>query len=151
MEFDAKQNADRFKGFAAVYDDARPRMPEYVPETITRYLNHKPDIVVDLGCGTGLSTLIWDGRCHRAIGIEPSEDMLKAAMEKTSNTISFIRAFASDTTLERETADAVVCSQSFHWMEPAETLREIDRILKPGGVFATVDCVLPINGIKRNI
>ena len=39
--------------------------------------------------------------------------------------------------------DAVVCSQSFHWMEPESTLAEVNRILKPGGVFATVDCDWP--------
>lgn len=143
MEFDAKLNADRFKGFADVYDQARPSVPAFVPEIIARYLNRRPDTVVDLGCGTGLSSLVWEGRCRRAIGIEPSGDMLREAVKKTTDTLSFIRAFAGDTTLERETADAVVCSQSFHWMEPAETLREIDRILKPGGVFATVDCDWP--------
>lgn len=36
-------------------------------------------------------------------------------------------------------ADVVICSQSFHWMEPKATLKEINRILKSGGIFATID------------
>src|SRR5207237_4990549 len=33
--------------------------------------------------------------------------------------------------------------QAFHWMEPRATLTEIARILRPGGVFAAVDCDAP--------
>lgn len=143
MEFNAKRNTDHFKGFANIYDDARPTMPEYVPQIITQYLGHQPDTIVDLGCGTGLSTLIWEGRCSRVIGIEPSEDMLNKALEKATDHMIFIKAFANETALDNEMADVIVCSQSFHWMEPTETLREINRILKPGGIFATVDCDWP--------
>jgi SAM-dependent methyltransferase len=37
----------------------------------------------------------------------------------------------------------IICSQSFHWMGPITTLDEINRILKPNGIFATVDCDWP--------
>lgn len=51
--------------------------------------------------------------------------------------------FSDHTTLPDNTADVVVCSQSFHWMEPHSTLTEINRILKMGGVFAAIDCDWP--------
>lgn len=41
----------------------------------TRYLNKKANIVVDLGCGSGLSTTAWKNHCNAIIGIEPSDDM----------------------------------------------------------------------------
>ncbi len=44
-----------------------------------------------------------------------------------------------NTGLDGDSADVVVCSQSFHWMEPVSALQEISRILKPGGVFAAID------------
>lgn len=31
---DANKNAERFTGFANVYDDARPKMPDYVTEVM---------------------------------------------------------------------------------------------------------------------
>lgn len=62
---------------------------------------------------------------------------------KETEGISFKKGFSGATGLENASVDAVVCSQSFHWMEPESTLAEVNRILKPGGVFATVDCDWP--------
>jgi ubiquinone/menaquinone biosynthesis C-methylase UbiE len=138
-----QKNVDRFKGFAAVYDSARPAMPIYPVEVITKYLGRKPRRVVDLGCGTGLSTVVWSGHCGEAVGIEPSGDMLAEALKKKAENITFRQGYGHDTGLPDGCADAVVCSQSFHWMEPNETLAEINRIMIPGGVFATVDCDWP--------
>ncbi len=154
MEHD---NAIRFKGFAQVYDEARPKMPFYPIEAIIKYLGREPERVVDLGCGTGLSTVAWTGRCKEAIGIEPSGDMLAEAVKKGSpksretfwggkkqtDGITFKNAYSHETGLPGLFADAALCSQSFHWMEPVSTLAEVNRILKPGGVFATVDCDWP--------
>ena len=140
---DAQKNADRFTGFADLYDNARPALPEYPVRVITRYLGKIPSLVIDLGCGTGLSTLAWQGKCARAIGIDPSDDMLSIARRRQSATLSFQKGFGHATGLESAGADVVVCSQSFHWMEPGATLAEVNRILAPGGVFATVDCDWP--------
>lgn len=140
---DRKKNADRFTGFAETYERARPSMPEYPVQVICRYLHKKPHMVVDLGCGTGLSTMVWDNFCERVVGVEPSEDMLAIADTKRSSKISFVHAYANNTGLESGCADAVVCSQSFHWMEPVSTIKEVNRLLTPDGLFATVDCDWP--------
>jgi ubiquinone/menaquinone biosynthesis C-methylase UbiE len=138
-----RDNAGRFTGFSDVYDEARPRMPLYPVEAIIKYLGREPERVVDLGCGTGLSTIVWKGHCKEVIVIEPSGDMLAEAMKKKTDGITFKKAYSHETGLPDEFADAVVCSQSFHWMEPKSTLAEVNRILRPGGVFATVDCDWP--------
>lgn len=140
---EAIKNADRFLGFADTYEEARPQMPLYTIEVIQKYLGRKPNTVVDIGCGTGLSTSIWENQCAKAIGVEPSKDMLSVALKKQTANISFIKAFSHETGLPDCFADAVVCSQSFHWMEPQQTLAEVNRILKPNGIFATVDCDWP--------
>ena len=137
------RNVRRFDGIAALYESARPQLPVYPAQVIGRYLGRRPDTVVDLGCGTGLSTVVWEGRCRRVIGVEPNEGMLAVARRKESGARTFIRAFAHETGLPEACADAVVCSQSFHWMEPAPTLDEAARLLADGGVFAAVDCDWP--------
>lgn len=143
MKNDSLKNADRFLGFADAYDRARPALPDFPVIIILKYLGYRPSLVIDLGSGTGLSTVSWKGRCNNAVGIEPNEDMLAIARLKQTEGIRFMKAFSHETGLENACADVVVCSQSFHWMEPDSTLAEVNRILKPGGVFAVVDCDWP--------
>lgn len=142
---DARNNTNRFDGFADLYDSARPACPQFVIDILPRYLNRHPETVVDIGCGTGLSTLIWAGTADRIIGIEPNEDMITRALDNGRHfrNIEFIRAFSDHTGLCSGIADIITCSQSFHWMEPESTMREINRLLKPGGVFAAYDCDWP--------
>ena len=78
MNSSDKINADRFLGFAKVYDDSRPKVPEQAVDIITDYLGRQPERVVDLGCGTGLSTMVWKGHAREVIGIEPSEILRRA-------------------------------------------------------------------------
>jgi ubiquinone/menaquinone biosynthesis C-methylase UbiE len=143
MESISTKNAERFKGFADIYDCARPTMPDYPVRIIKGYLNKKPETVIDLGCGTGLSTTIWQNNCVKVIGVEPSEDMLKIAKTKEKGNMSFIKGYSHEIGVKENSVDVVVCSQSFHWMEPVSTLKEINRILKNNGVFATIDCDWP--------
>lgn len=145
MGKELKLNADRFLGFAEVYDNARPKCPEKVKEIILKYLGNNPSNVVDLGCGTGLSTMIWSEISNKVIGIEPSSDMIKIAKEKSVDldNVIFMSAFSDNTGLDNSYADIITCSQSFHWMNPETTLKEVARILKKSGVFAVYDCDWP--------
>ena len=139
----AEINADRFIGFADVYENSRPTVPAHAIEIITDYLGKTPETVVDMGCGTGLSTRAWEDKCGKVIGIEPSDDMLNIAKAKSGGNASFVKAYSDNTGLPYDSADVVFCSQSFHWMNPQDTLLEVDRILRKGGIFAAVDCDWP--------
>ena len=139
---DDKINSNRFLGFAHLYENSRPTIPDSICDIVLNYLENKPNQIVDLGCGTGLSTIVWTGKCNNIIGIDPNEEMLSFAKRK-SNDVSFIKAYADNTTLPENSTDIVICSQSFHWMNPTDTLAEVNRILKSNGVFVTVDCDWP--------
>ncbi|HEY4390914.1 MAG TPA: class I SAM-dependent methyltransferase [Paenibacillus sp.] len=144
-----QSNVERFSGFANVYDAYRPEAPEMVTEILTRYLQREPELVMDLGCGTGLSTLIWNRRAARIIGVEPNDDMRSVAAAKLrhfsagSSDIAFVPGYSNQLNVESESVDIITCSQSFHWMEPVSTLREVHRVLRNGGVFAAYDCDWP--------
>lgn len=125
-------------GFAETYDRHRPRPPDAILEWLCRYARvERPALVVDLGCGTGLSTRAWSGRAERVVGVEPNAAMLAAADPAPG--VEFREAFAQSTGLDDGCADIVTCSQSLHWMDPEPTLAEAARILRPGGVFAGYD------------
>lgn len=144
--------AKRFSGFADTYDRYRPTPPADVIELLCMLAQvQRPGLVVDLGCGTGLSTKVWLGRAEKVIGIEPSDDMRKQAEAALAATAGkgqatkaeFRAGYSHATGLEAGSADIVTCSQSLHWMEPVSTFREVGRILRPGGVFAAIDCDWP--------
>ncbi len=135
---------DRFSGFSGLYDSVRPRPPKKICPMILGIINRQSaDTVVDLGCGTGLSTEIWGGFAKRLIGIEPNDDMIASARAK-KGCAEFINSSSYETGLPEGTADIVCCSQSFHWMEPVSTLKEVNRILKDDGLFAVWDCTWPV-------
>ena len=141
-------NVDRFAGFQDTYDRYRPKAPQLVVDILTGYLGQRPKRVVDLGCGTGLSSFIWATHADEVVGVEPSDDMRGVAEAARSahpeaNHISFLKAYSNQLPMEDESVHIVTCSQSFHWMEPESMLREVARVLRPGGVFAAYDCDWP--------
>src|SRR5262249_54845205 len=74
----------------------------------------------------------------------PLDAMLAIARASIkADNVTWHKAFAHETGLADRSCDIAVCSQSFHWMEPQPTLSEVARILRPGGVFAAVDCDMP--------
>ncbi|MDD9268139.1 class I SAM-dependent methyltransferase [Paenibacillus sp. GCM10023248] len=141
-------NVQRFAGFGALYDQNRPTAPAEVVKLLTAYLSSQPHTVVDVGCGTGLSSFIWLNAAQRIIGVEPSDDMRTVAISKWEavhkpEQLRFVKGLSHELELPDASADIITCSQSFHWMEPQSTLREFARVLRPGGVFAAYDCDWP--------
>ncbi len=140
-------NADRFSGFAELYDRHRPRPPEVIVDLLTQLAAKDRPVVVDLGSGSGLSTLIWTRCAAEVVGVEPNADMRaqarRRAADSDAGTVRFIEGLSTATGLPDRYADIVTCSQSLHWMEPGGTLAEVARILRDGGVFAAYDCDWP--------
>jgi ubiquinone/menaquinone biosynthesis C-methylase UbiE len=142
-------NVLRFTGFANIYDQYRPKPPEIIADLLLQLAGiNRADHVVDLGCGTGLSTLIWIDRTKSFTGIEPSPDMRAVAAQRpewahSATDAQFVGAEAHQTGLADQSVDIITASQSFHWMDPVATLAEVARVLRPGGVFAAYDCDWP--------
>ena len=144
-ESDFAFNIERFTGFAELYDTYRPHPPSILLDLLSNLAGMpNPNVVVDLGCGTGLSSRFWSSRARQVIGIEPTEDMrYQAEAHTTSTNVSYRSGFSHQTGLPSNFADVVTCSQSLHWMDPQPTFTEVARILRRGGVFAAYDYDLP--------
>lgn len=136
-----KSAAERFSGFADLYDRGRPAPPEALVDLLAGLAGmDRPRCVVDLGCGTGLSTRVWADRAGRVIGIDASADMLRAARARTTApNILYWRGLAQESGLPPRCADIVTMSAAIHWMPPGPVFAEIGRVLRPGGAFAWYD------------
>lgn len=142
-------NIERFSGFAALYDRARPRPPEELPAILALLAGvARPALVVDLGSGTGLSTRLWAGRAETVVGVEPNPDMRAEAEARGAgpvddSQIRYQAGYSHATGLPDACADIVTVSQALHWMEPEPTFAEVARVLRPGGLLAAYDCDWP--------
>jgi SAM-dependent methyltransferase len=135
----------RFAQAAESFDRHRPSPPPDLIAFVRSMAPQAPPLrVVDLGCGTGLSTRPWSGLCDEVIGVDPASEMLDAATAATSAGNVFFRSgWSHDTGLPTGCAAVVTCASSFHWMDPVPTLREVRRILRPGGVLAVYGQQMP--------
>ena len=141
---DLAPNAERFSGFADLYDRVRPTPPPVLADIVCTYAAVDRPEVVDLGSGSGLSTRWIASWASSVIGVEPSADMRAvAAGRNEAPSVSFIDGWSHDTGLPDDCADVVIVSQALHWMEPGSTFGEAARLLRPGGVFAALDCDWP--------
>jgi len=129
---------ERFSGLAELYSQHRPAYPAAAMDfIISRCDLSDHTLLVDVGCGTGISSRLFAARGIKVVGIEPNADMRAQAesMERSVGTTSlkYQEGRAEATGLPEACADAVVAAQAFHWFEPEATLREFHRILKPAG------------------
>lgn len=103
-------------------------------------------VIVDLGTGpaTFLRDVIVRHPNARAIGVECAEYMLQAASDNLPAGCEIITADLHDPhlPLDDNSVDAVVASVVLHEMhQPVRTLQEMQRCLKPGGIFYVMDWV----------
>jgi len=96
--------------------------------------------IVDLGSGPGLLAIelhkLWPQA--RIIGVDPSSEMLRMARKNADEAgmpdFEARLGTAEEIPLPSNSADLVVSQYSFHeWKDPQKGLREVFRILKPGG------------------
>jgi SAM-dependent methyltransferase len=126
----------------ALYDRVRPSPPRNLIKLLTQLSGGRsPTLVVDLGSGTGLSTVAWARHASQVIGIESNSQMLDRS--RHADNVTYRQVSAEATGLKAGSADIVTCSQSFHWMNAKSTISEIARIMRRGAVFAAYDYVLP--------
>lgn len=104
-----------------------------------------PVTLLDVGCGTG--RLLRDARARwretQLIGVDPAEGMIAVARELTPEAVLLVGS-AEALPLGDGSVDVVLSTLSFHhWRDQQAGLREIARVLRPGGRFVLVDVASP--------
>lgn len=129
---------ERFTSLADAYAKYRPDYPDAALDFIlSRCGLSSHSLLIDVGCGTGISTRLFARRGLPVLGIEPNAPMrARAEAEPLPAGVPAPRyqaGRAEATGLPSGQADAVLAAQAFHWFQADEALREFHRILRPGG------------------
>jgi len=135
---ESDQPTNRFTGLAEIYARCRPDYPAAALDDVVAHCRLVPGAaIMDVGCGTGISTRLFAQRGFRVIGVEPNDDMRRQAeahpLRGVPHPPEYRLGKAEATGLPDGCADAVLAAQAFHWFEPETTLREFHRLLKPDG------------------
>jgi SAM-dependent methyltransferase len=136
-----KANVDptqRFSGLAELYARYRPDYPvAAVDYVVGRCCLNQGTLLVDVGCGTGISARLFAARGIQVIGVEPNSDMRRGAGSEAPPPGPpepiYQGGTAEATGIEDRTANAVLAAQAFHWFNAARALNEFHRILVPEG------------------
>ena len=128
------ERASSFGGVASEYERYRPGP---APAAVDWVLSSRVGTAVDLGAGTGaLSRLLVD-RADRVVAVEP-DDRMRAMLAASVPGVEARAGRGEAIPLPDASADAVVASTSWHWMDPVPTLREVGRVLVPGGTLGAL-------------
>ena len=144
-----QQQSNKQFGVLAEYYDVLNRsvnykkVADYIERVFAMY-NIKPELILDLACGTGNLTLELDKRGYDMIGLDLSYEMLSVASRKKrrgreQRNILWINQDMTDFELYG-TVDAVICSfDSLNYILNREDLdkcfKSIYNYLNHGGVF----------------
>jgi ubiquinone/menaquinone biosynthesis C-methylase UbiE len=99
-------------------------------------------IVADVGTGTGFVAQGLAARAAKVIGFDASPDMLVVARRNLSNwsNVEFREAAGDQLPAADATFDGVFANMFLHHApDPARTIKELVRTLKPGGVLCITD------------
>jgi ubiquinone/menaquinone biosynthesis C-methylase UbiE len=111
------------------------------------------DDVLDLGCGVGtLTRKIRKISKGRVIGIDPSEGMIRDAIEKSRGFDITFEIKSAEEMDYKDCFDVIFCNSSFHWFrDPQKAVKNCYTALRKGsriGIQAAARKVAPINFIE---
>ena len=147
-----KENSkSAFNQQAATYDkDIKGQHARYLYPALLEKLSHIPfQSALDLGCGTGemLKLILQKDPFKELYGIDISEEMLAVAKSKLPEQVQLFQGDSEMLPFSDGSFDVVYCNDSFHhYPSPQNVLREVHRVMKPGGTFLMGDCWQPYVG-----
>lgn len=108
----------------------------------------KGGTLLDLGCGAGHVAYLAAPLFEKVVAYDMSVTMLtlveRTARERKLGSIEIRQGRAESLPFPDASFDVVASRYSaHHWHDAGRALREVTRVLKPGGLFALVDVVSP--------
>src|SRR5512132_2088953 len=100
--------------------------------------------VLDVATGTGLVAAELLRRGFRVTGVDQSPEMLAVAHRRFGDEVELIQASAEALPLASESFDHLTAAYPLRYVaDPGATLAELARVVRPGGVVASLEMGVP--------
>src|SRR5580704_9737029 len=127
-----------FDRMVELYARARPPAPAEVFHALAAYVPSPAD-ALEIGCGPGNASLPLLERGFRIHAVELGENLAAFARERLAAFPFTVEVGKlEDASLQPASVDLVVCSSAFHWLDRERALRQVVKVLKPGGALALI-------------
>ncbi len=139
IELDSYEINDGYDIWSQSYDGPNPAIEAEEP-IVHRLLSHiQPGVALDVACGTGRHVAFLDSCGHSVIGVDANASMLDVARAKVPRAEFRMGEFVALPVADA-TVDVITCSLALtHIPELAPAIREMARVLKPGGIVVLSD------------
>jgi len=109
-----------------------------------------PELILDVASGpAGVALQLADRTGARVVGVDLTLDMLRQGQRNVAergmaNQIQLVAGRAEQTPFANDTFDALTFTYLLRYVDdPQATLNELARLVKPGGVIASLEFLLP--------
>lgn len=139
---------------APAYEAGRPGYPAPAVARLLTALHIGPGSdVLDLAAGTGKFTRELVGVARSVIAVEPDSGM-RDELAGALPAVQVLDGQGTSLPLQDDAVDAVTIAQAYHWFSGSDALREIARVLRPGGRLGLIwnvrDLTCPVQqGLER--
>jgi len=127
------------KSAAGRYPRGRPYFHPLVIERINSFFSLAKPVghAIDIGCGTGLSTVALKEIAGEIVGVDASPEMI--ALVEKDECIEYIVADALRLPFREDEFELMTLSSAFHWLDREKFFREAERVLHSRGWLIVYD------------
>ncbi|HEV2275478.1 MAG TPA: class I SAM-dependent methyltransferase [Acidobacteriaceae bacterium] len=133
------QRAQTFDKIAELYDQGRREPPGWLYDALFSSSGLDPTHmrILEIGCGTGKSTLPLARRGCHVVALEMGSNLARLARQHLAAfpNVQIINTRFEDW-VETETFDLVLAITAWHWLDPAVRYQRAAAALKAGGTLA---------------
>jgi SAM-dependent methyltransferase len=131
------QATERSRSFGSIADQYNRLRPSPPPAAIDWLLPDRATLVVDRAAGTGLLSRAISGKAGQILAVEPDTRMSTVLLAESPSARA-VAGVGEALPLRSGSADALLISSAWHWMDSDLAVPEIGRVLRDGGRFGLI-------------